>query len=258
MTRIRAGFSIITILLAVAALSAAAFAGGCGEKPLTLKQGELSVGSPTDVIPFEAMEGGKPVGFDVELATEVAKRLGLELKFVPTAWNDLIPNLKAGKFDVIVAAMTITYDRQKVIDFSDPYFATNQSIVVNAGSPIKSGNDLAGKVVGVLNESTPQYAAENIKVIKSISKYDTVAQVYDALEKGQVDAMIMDLSIASYRSKADGKTEVVAEIETDEEYGIAVKKGNTPLLGKITETLDEMETDGTLEKINNKWFGAKS
>lgn len=247
---------LFVVVLLAAVVGASLVSPGCGGTTgYTVSEGRLEMGSPTDVIPFEAVEGGKPTGFDVEMVQEIAKRLGLTYKFTATPWDSLIPDLKSGKYDVLAAAMTITYARQKEIDFSDPYFTTDQSIVVKVGSPIKSGTDLTGKVVGVLNESTPQAAAEHIKVIKEIKKYPTVAEVYAALEKGEVDAMIMDLSIAKYRSKTEGKTSVVAEIATGEQYGIAVRKGNATLLKKVNEALKNMKSDGTYDRIYAKWFG---
>ena len=202
--------------------------------------------------------GGKmqvSTGFDVELGQAIAARLGLKYRFAATAWNSLLPDLKAGKYDMVLAAMTITYERSKTVDFSNPYFNTDQSVVVPAGSPIKSGDDLAGKVVGVLNESTPQDAAEQIKVLKGINKYNTIDEVYAALLSGKVDAMIMDLSIADYRSSRDHKTTVVAPIKTGENYGVAVKKGSTTLRQKVNGALQQIKQDGTYNKIYSKWFG---
>ncbi|MHB8897069.1 MAG: ABC transporter substrate-binding protein, partial [Candidatus Geothermincolia bacterium] len=222
------------------------------------KSGRLTVGTPTDVLPFEGMQSGKLTGFDVDLGTEIAKRLGLEYRLVPTHWNNLLTDLKAGKLDAVMAAMTITYDRKKTFDFSDPYFDTEQSIAVKKGSPIKTGDDLTGKVVGVLNNSTPQYAAQHLQGLKQIKTYDTVLGVYDALAKGEIDAMIMDLSIAGYRSKTSGETVIIATITTDEQYGIAVKKGNSALVNKLNSALKEIKSDGTYDKIKAKWFGSGS
>lgn len=247
---------VALVLALTATLPLAALVSGCGGKPLTVKSGVLSMGSPTDVMPFEGMQGGKPTGFDVELAQAIATRLGLAYKFVDTHWNDLIKDLDAEKYDMVMAAVTITYDRLKTLEFSSPYFTTDQSIITTVESPIRSASDLAGKVVGVLNASTPQYAAEKIKIIKEIKKYNTVAEVYAALEAGHVDAMILDLSITRWRSR-DGRTVVIAEIKTNEKYGIALKKGNTELKKKLNEALKQLKDDGTYDRIYKKWFGSK-
>jgi polar amino acid transport system substrate-binding protein len=240
------------------ALLAGLLAAGCGGTGNTERSGQFLVGSDTDVLPFEGMQSGKMVGFDVDLGTEIAKRLGLEYKLVPTQWNNLLPDLKAAKYDAVIAAMTITFDRQKTVDFSDPYFETDQSIVVMKDSPINVGNDLAGKVVGVLENSTPQDAAQHLQGLKEVKKYPEVSRVYQALANKEVDAMIMDLSIARYRSKASGDTRVIAKITTTEEYGIAVKKGASTLLNKINSALKEMKSDGTYNRIEAKWFGSES
>lgn len=250
-TRRVANSVIVTVTLA---LLLGLLAAGCGEESYTLHPGQLTVGTDTDVLPFEGMQSGRIIGFDIDLATEIAKRLGLEFKVVPTRWSDLLTELEAGKFDAVMAAMTITYDREKTVDFSSPYFETDQSIAIMKGSQIKSASDLTGKVVGVLNHSTPQYAAQHLQGLKEVKTYDTVTLVYDALAKGEIDAMVMDLSIAGSRAEDPGETIVIATITTDEQYGIAVKKGASKLLENINSALKEIKSDGTYDKIKAKWF----
>ncbi len=247
-------FSIAALFLAFLLV-----AGGCGgEKGLTIKSGVLMMGSDTTYPPFENMEGGKAVGFDVDLATEIAKRMGLKLEVVPTAWDGIIPGLKTGKFDILMSAMTITPERAKEINFSDPYIDSDQSICVKKGSPIKDEDDLKGKVVGVQIDTTGQFTAEKMEGLKEISKFDTILLAFEALEQGKIDAIINDYPVNAYMSKIRGKTEVVKEIKTDEKYGIGVKKGNEKLLQEINEALREIKADGTYDKIFQKWFGQPS
>jgi ABC-type amino acid transport substrate-binding protein len=228
---------------------------GCGQPAYTVNAGKLTVGAMGEVMPFDFTESAKLTGFDIDLGREIAKRLGLKHYPVTDQWNSLIPNLQTRKYDLIMSAMTITFDRQKTMDFSAPYFKTDQAIAVPDGSSIKSGSDLNGKVVGVLNDSTPQYAAEKIPGLKAIKTYKTVPQVYDALSKGETDAMIMDRSIAEYTSKRTGNTKVIALILTGEEYGIAMRKGSTELQKNVDSALKEIKSDGTYDRLIKKWFG---
>mgnify|MGYP005849041579 CR=1 FL=1 len=261
-------FTSLVILLALALVTAALLA-GCGEKKeekkeeekkptvTTLKEGILQMGSDTTYPPFESIgDDGKPEGFDVDIATEIAKRLGLELEVITTAWDGIIPGLKSDKYDMIMSAMTITPERQMEIDFSDPYIDSNQSIAVKKGdTAIKSEADLAGKVVGVQVDTTGQFTAEKIAGIKEIRKYDTILLAFQDLELGRIDAIMNDYPVNSYLCKTRGQTEVVATVKTDEQYGIGIRKGNDQLLKAINEALAEMKEDGSYDGIYEKWFG---
>lgn len=244
---------ILASLLAVAVLSA-----GCGNPVVTIEKGRLLIGSDTKYPPFEYMEGGKPVGFDVDIADAIAGKMKLELKVISAPWTDLIKQLKSNRFDVIVSAMTITPERKTEINFSDPYIDADQSICVAKGSSIRSAADLSGKVVGVQRDSTGQFTAERTKGIKEIKKYDSILQAFTNLAAGGVDAVINDYPVNAYTSEKTGKTEVVAIIKTNEKYGIGVKKSNTELLKKINQALIDLKSDGTYDTIYKKWFGKKA
>lgn len=251
-------FGTAVVLLAVMAMVAATLLAGCGEKGMTLEDGKLQMGSDTAYPPFENMDGGKAVGFDVDIATEIAKKLDLELDVISTAWDGIIPGLKSDKYDIIMSAMTITADREKEINFSDPYIDSDQSIAVKKGSDIKGEDDLKGKIVGVQLDTTGQFTAEEMEGLAEIQKFDTILLAFEALELDKVDAIVNDFPVNAYMSQERGKTEVVAKIKTDEQYGIGVNKENTELLEKINEALKEMKADGTYDKIFKKWFGESS
>lgn len=246
-------------LLLVAVL-AVPFLGGCGSSGMLITSGTLKMGSDTAYPPFESKEGNKAVGFDVDIATEIAERLGVELDVISTAWDGIIPGLKTRKYDIIMSAMTITDEREKEINFSDPYIDSDQSIAVKKGSPIKSEADLKDKVVGVQIDTTGQFKAEEIQEaggLKEIQKFDTILVAFQALEQGKVDAIINDYPVNTYVSKTRGNTEVVARIKTDEKYGIGVHKDNEELLEKVNEALEEMKEDGAYAEIYKKWFGVE-
>ncbi len=224
---------------------------------ITLNPGKLLIGNDTTYAPMEYMEAGTPVGFDIDLAKEIASRLGLELQIITTNWDGIIPGLKTDKYDVIMSAMTITEKRSQEIDFSDPYFDADQSLAVKSGSSIKSTDDLKGKVVGVQIDTTGQeWAEKNLTGLKELRKYETIIAAFEDLKLGRVDAIINDFPVNNWYSK-DGKTEVVQIIKTEERYGIGIKKGNDQLREAINQVLADIKADGTYATIYESWFGKK-
>jgi ABC-type amino acid transport substrate-binding protein len=265
----RKGLLAILVLMLALVLVTTALVAGCGEEEddtgkkeeevttvNTLEEGKLLMGSDTTYPPFESIgDDGKPEGFDVDIAMELADRLGLELEVVTTAWEGIIPGLKTDKYDIIMSAMTITDERLAEINFSDPYIDSNQSIAVKKGTTdITSADDLAGKVVGVQVDTTGQFTAEEIAGIAEIRKYDTILLAFQELELGRIDAIMNDFPVNAYLSKIRGQTEVVATVVTDEQYGIGVKKGNNELLDAVNMALADMMADGTYDEIFTKWF----
>ncbi len=248
----------IGVVLTLAALLAVPFLAGCGSSSKTVQTGKLSMGSDTSYPPFESMDGNKPVGFDVEVAQALAKKMGVTLEVISTAWDGIIPGLKTKKYDMIMSAMTITPDRQKEINFSTPYYTSNQSIAVVKGSPIKSQADLKGKVVGVQIDTTGQTKAEELQPkvgIKEIQKFDTITVAFEALEQGKVDAIINDYPVNYYEGQKRGKTQIAQKITTNEQYGIGLRKDNTALQTSINNAFKAIQADGTYATIYKKWFG---
>jgi polar amino acid transport system substrate-binding protein len=246
--------------LLLVALLAVPLIVGCGASNM-VKSGTLTMGSDTTYPPFETMEGSKAVGFDVELAEAMAKKMNLKLDVITTNWDGIIPGLKTKKYDIIMSAMTITSDRKKQINFSNPYLDSDQSIAVVKGSPIKTEADLKGEAVGVQIDTTGQYKAEEIQKaggLKEVQKFDTILLAFEALEQGKVDAVVNDYPVNLYMSQKRGKTEVVQKIKTNEQYGIGVRKDNADLLKKVNDALAEVKSDGTYDKIFKKWFGQSS
>ena len=262
------GLLAALMLMLALVLVTTALVAGCGEKKeepeeeekatvTTLEEGKLLMGNDTTYPPFESIgDNGDPEGFDVDIAMELADRLGLELEVVTTAWEGIIPGLKTDKYDILMSAMTITDERLAEIDFSDPYIDSNQSIAVKKGTTdIVSEEDLVGKVVGVQVDTTGQFTAEEIAGIKEIRKYETILLAFQELELGRIDAIMNDYPVNAYLSKIRGQTEVAATVTTDEQYGIGVKKGNDQLLEAINQALADMDADGTYNEIFDKWFG---
>ena len=236
--------------------------------PKLVKAGVLTVGSDTAFPPFESMNGATAEGFDVDLASAIAKQMGLTLNFTSQKFDTLIPQLKAGgTFDVIMSGMTITPDRQKEIVFSTPYIDSNQSIAVVKGKfPKLDGNDAAAintafksKIIGVQSGTTGEaWAKENIKGAKQITPFSDTLAAFSALNAGKVDAVVNDLPVSAYLVKSSYTgDELIAEIPTGEQYGIGMATSNTALQEAVNKAFDAIKTSGEYKTIYMKWFGVE-
>lgn len=204
-------------------------------------------------------DDGEFTGFDLDLAAEVAKRLGKEVIYQPIAWDAKDMELESGTIDCIWNGFTMT-GREDSYTWSEPYMENNQVFVVKADSGIATKADLAGKVVDVQTDSSAEAAINEDQELKdSFGELITVADYNTAfmdLESGAVDAIAMDDVVASYQieqRKADFI--VLDETLAAEEYGIGFKLGNEELRDQVQDVLKEMAADGTLAEISNKWFG---
>lgn len=228
----------------------------------TLKEGLLTVGSDVAFPPFEFKDEKTQeiVGFDVDLAKEIGKRLGLKVEFVPANFDSIIPALKANKFDCVISAMTITEEREKQVDFSDPYIDSDQSLAVKTGSPIKSTKDLKGKVVGVQRGTTGELKAKELQQqfgIKEVRAYDDTLLAFEDLKAGRVDAVVNDLPVTAYLVKRQPEIQIVEVIKTGEKYGVAFREDQDDLREAFNKVLAEIKADGTYDQIYEKWFGKK-
>ena len=222
--------------------------------------GTLIVGFDQDFPPMGFVgDNGEYTGFDLDLAKEVASRLGLEYKAQPVAWDSKDMELESGNIDCIWNGFTIT-GREDDYTWTTPYMANKQVFVVANDSDIKSQADLAGKVVEVQADSSAEAALkENQDLANTFGQLLTTPDYNTAfmdLEQGAVDAVAMDVIVAGYQIKqrnADFK--ILDDSLSEEEYGIGFKKGNTELRDKVQRALEEMAADGTLAKISDEWFG---
>ena len=222
--------------------------------------GTLIVGFDQDFPPMGFVgDNGEYTGFDLDLAKEVASRLGLEYKAQPIAWDSKEMELESGNIDCIWNGFTIT-GREDDYTWTTPYMANKQVFVVANDSDIKSQADLAGKVVEVQADSSAEAALkENQDLANTFGQLLTTPDYNTAfmdLEQGAVDAVAMDVIVAGYQIKqrnADFK--ILDDSLSEEEYGVGFKKGNTELRDKVQEALEEMAADGTLAKISDEWFG---
>lgn len=202
------------------------------------------------------------LGFDPLLSKEIAKRLGLEVKFVDTAWDGILAGLDTDRYDMIASAMTITEDRKKNYDFTQPYIGNGQAIVVRKDSKlnIKDFKDLDGLKIGYQAETTSDFYTEKmineLGITMTLNEYDKVMNAYADLKLGRIDAVVSDSLVAvSYLAPADSEFKQVWAGTPDEYFGLCVKKGNTELQSKLNKVLDEMKADGSLSKIYMEIFG---
>lgn len=222
--------------------------------------GTLIVGFDQDFPPMGFMgDDGEYTGFDLELAQEVAKRLGLEYKAQPIAWDSKDMELEAGNIDCIWNGFTMT-GREEDYTWSEPYMANTQVFVVAKDSGIASQKDLAGKIVECQVDSSAEAALKEVPDLTAAFKELLTTADYNSafmdLEQGAVDAIAMDVIVAGYQIQQRNADFVILEDSLSaEEYGVGFKKGSTQLRDKVQATLEEMAADGTLKSISEKWFG---
>lgn len=230
--------------------------------PVTLEQvkkdGVLTVGTEGTYRPFSFHQdgAGELTGYDVEVITEVAKKLGVEPKFEETQWDAIFAGLEAGRFEVIANQVTINDERKAKYDFSEPYTVSNGVIVTKAdNSDINSFADLKGKTTAQsLTSNWYTLAKDSGANVQSVEGW---AQAVSLLEQGRVDATINDnLTYLDYQSTNDNKDiKVAATTEDQSKVGLAFQKGSTDLVDAVDKALDELRADGTLAKISENYFG---
>jgi polar amino acid transport system substrate-binding protein len=260
-------------LLAVAAVVAA----GCGDDDSTstgaggasatsgapavdlVKSGKLLDCTGLPYEPFEFEQGGKVVGFDVDLVDLVAKELGVTQEVIDTPFDGIQSgaDLNSGKCDLAAAGMTITETRKQNFDFSDPYFNATQALVVKKGSGVNDLAQLKGKKLAVQNGTTGQEYAQKNAPGAELVVFEDLGLLLTAVETGQADAGINDNGVLYDWVKKKPDFEVSKEFNTGEQYGIGVRKGNKALLDKINEVLAKAKSSGEYDKIYEKWFGKK-
>lgn len=225
-------------------------------------QGYFTVGLDDAFPPMGFREKGSNdiVGFDIDLAKEAAKRMGVEVKFQPVVWDTIVEELNGGNIDVIWNGLTITPDRQKQIAFTKPYIASHQIIVVNKNSTLADKKALAGKKVGVQAGSSAIEAVEKdqttYKSFGELVQFDNNVDALTDLASGRIDAVVVDEVVGRYyiAKKAD-QYKTLEDNFGSEDYGVGLRKNDKAFLAELQKALDAMKADGTSAKISEKWFG---
>jgi polar amino acid transport system substrate-binding protein len=255
--------------LAVAAgLCATALVAACGsgDKGVTVQgaklvnKGAITTCTHLPYPPFQSAQGGKVVGFDVDMIDLVAKKLGVTQKVIDTPFETIKTGsaLNAGKCDVAAAGMTIKAERAKFIDFSKPYFDATQALMAKKGTTFPSIDEVKARKIKVGSQA--QTTGEEFVQGKGIDSksFKDSASLLNGLRSGQVDVIVEDYPVVQgwLKDPANAAYSVAANLNTGEQYGFAVRKGHNPkLLAMINQAIDESRQDGDYKKIYEKWIG---
>lgn len=237
-----------------------AMALGLGMSATAPAQDTVSAVTDPSFVPFEMMdkETGEMVGFDMDILREVADRAGFDIDLRTMDFNGIIPAVQTGNADLAIAGITITDEREKVVDFSDPYYDSGLRILVPAGNEsIDELSDLEGKRIGTKIGSTSyDYLQKNLGDSAEIKPYPGSADMYLALMGGSVDAVFYDAPNVGYfaKTQGEGKAKVVGPLYEGQQYGIAFTSGSQ-WVEPTNEALASMKEDGTYGEIYKKWFG---
>ncbi len=221
-----------------------------------VKEGTLVMGTNAEFPPFEYKEGTGFAGIDVDIMKAVADKLGLKLEIEDMAFESLTQSF--GRIDVIAAGFTIDPTREETCDFSDKYFNATQTVILKADSTIATLDDLKGKKIGVQTGTTGKDKAEEVTDATKVTQYNNGSLAVEALVNGQIDAVIIDQNPAmAYKDQHGDSVKLLEGLFEEEEYALAVKKGNKELLDAINQALKDIKADGTFDKIVEKYIPSK-
>ena len=224
----------------------------------TVTAGKLTMSTNAAFPPYEmTADDGSFEGIDIDVAAAIADKLGLELQVDDMDFDAALLAAQNGKSDMVMAGVTVTDERQKVMDFSDTYAEGIQSIIVPEGSDIASVDDLAGKTIGTQRGTTGYIYCTDDFGEDSVVAYDNGLTAVQALNNGQVDAVVIDNAPAKEFVAANTGLKILDTAYAQEDYAIGVAKGNTALLDAINGALEELQADGTLQSIVDKYIKAE-
>lgn len=253
------------VMLAAGALAAAfvftGCGGGSGEKAAPAPGGGqkiVRVGAETTYPPFEFTEGDKYVGFDIDLADAIISEMGGKMEFKSMGFDALIPALQSGQIDLIASGMDVTPEREKQVTFSDVYFDKSGKVIIvdKANDQIHDWADLKGKVVGAqVGTKQVEFAAE--AGASQVKQFDSNSQAFMELRAKTVDAVVIDAPVGMYylAQGADKDMKLVGSQKDSVGFAMAVKKDNKELAAGVNEALKKLKSNGTYDKIYQKWFG---
>jgi len=255
-TRLTALF--VVLLVGVVSIAAAGCGSSSDDSSSTSASGgggePLTVGSDIPYPPFEQGKPGNYTGFDIELMEAIAEKIGRTAEFQDTSFETIFRDVAQGKFEAVISAATITEEREKAVAFSDPYYLSEQAILVKEGSDITGLADLEGKTVGAQQGTTGLELGKEKANAGELRPYPEGPDAVNALKSGTVEAVIIDAPVAQNAVEKSGGVEIAEKVPTDEEYGIALAKDNSELLDEINTGLEEVIADGDYTKIYEKWF----
>ena len=248
---------VLSLLLVAACIFSIA---ACGSKQEDSssgdgKKGTLVMATNAEFPPYEFYEGKEVVGIDADIAAAIAEELGMKLEIEDMAFDSIITAVSSGKADIGAAGMTVTEDRLENVDFTDTYSTATQVIIVTEDNTISGPDDLTGKKVGVQLGTTGDIYADDIEDA-TVERYNKGFEAVQALQQGKIDAVVIDGEPAKEFVKETEGLKILDEAFTEEEYAIAVKKGNDELKDKINEALKTLKDSGKLDEIVAKYISA--
>ena len=210
--------------------------------------------------PMEYLNDKKvPTGYSIDYIKEVAKRAGFDMKFRDVAWDGIFAGLASGNYDILASSTTITPERQKAFDFTEPYYGVVQAVVMPKGKKINSLADLKGLTVGSQIGITGVFVLQKANVGAKIKEYDDIGLAFEDLAAGRTDAVICDDPVAKYyankRTDFAGKFGIAYQHNNPEYFGFCVRKGRTEMLNRLNKAIAEIKADGTENKLKVEWMG---
>jgi polar amino acid transport system substrate-binding protein len=221
-----------------------------------IQEGVLSVGTDSPFPPFEISTPDKPDfgGYDIDIMNAIAEDLGLEPEYTNTGFATIFRDTANGLFDTAAAASTILPERERVVDFTDPYYEAQQALLVAEGSDIMSVKDLSGVTVGAQDGTTGETYANDETDAGDVRGFPQGPDAISALITGQVEAVIIDEPVAIDAVEQQGGVEVAQTISTNELYGFAVAPNNDGLREAMNDIIAKLKEDGTIEDLYQQYF----
>ena len=242
----------------VAASSEAASTSAAAAELTTVEAGKLTMATNAAFPPYEmTTDAGAFEGIDIDTAQAIADKLGLELQIDDMDFDAALLSVQQGKADIAMAGVTVTDERKNVMDFSDSYATGIQSIIVPEGSDIASPDDLAGKMIGTQRGTTGYIYCSDDFGDNAVVAYDDGLTAVQALNNGQVDAVVIDNAPAKEFVAANPGLVLLDTSYAEEDYAIGMAKGNTALEDAVNAALEELKADGTLQSIVDKYITAE-
>ena len=246
-------FKRISLVIAIFLIAAAVFAGGQSEEKVYVFASDVAWA------PMEFVDAnGDVVGFDIDLMAAIAEEAGFKYEIRNTAWDGIFAGLANGAYDGVISSVTITDDRKKAMDFSDPYINAGQVLIVpKETSGVTTLDDMVGMKVGVQNGTTGDFAVEAVSGVERRA-YDEIGFAVEDLMNGNLDGVVCDSPVAAdyvlQNESYKGALKIVGEPFTEEYYGIAVQKGDDELLAMINSGLKAVIESGKRDELINKWL----
>ena len=224
----------------------------------TVEAGKLTMATNAAFPPYEmTTDAGEFEGIDIDTAKAIAEKLGLELQIDDMDFDAALLSVQQGKADIVMAGVTVTDERKAVMDFSDSYATGIQSVIVPEGSDIASVDDLAGKKIGTQRGTTGYLYCSDDFGEDAVVAYDNGLTAVQALNNGQVDAVVIDNEPAKAYVESNPGLKILDTSYAEEDYAIGMNKSNTALLEAVNAALEELKADGTLQAIVDKYIKAE-